>query len=401
MGNKARSDASAPRSTTTTRTPAAPPQRRYWSRRRAKQNQAVAASASNLIGPEPKIIYRNTTGVLQRKAKKSRDISTFLCHLTKMRMPALDGLRAASILLVLAAHLLPLGPKSLSLNETAGLMGMAIFFALSGFLIVSFLANGMALSIFVLRRIARIVPLAWLAIAILYIVFGGPLLPNLAFYANLPPIQLMVGGGHLWSLCVEIQFYAFASLLGLMPTRKALIVIPALCVLVTTLRILNNVPVDIVTWYRVDEILSGGTIALFYAGWFGRMPKLILRRIPFSITILLLFVCSHFEALQYFRAYAAALVLGATIYNLQPWEERILVNKPARYIAEISYALYVIHGMLIPTWLGSGEVIEKYLKRPLLIFATFGLSHLSTFYFERPITRLARTVETRRQATED
>lgn len=45
----------------------------------------------------------------------------------------LDGRRG--ILLVLAAHLLPLGPKSLSVNATAGPMDMALFFTLSGFLI--------------------------------------------------------------------------------------------------------------------------------------------------------------------------------------------------------------------------------------------------------------------------
>jgi len=43
------------------------------------------------------------------------------------RMPILDGWRAASILLVLGAHLLPIGPKVLGLNETAGAMGMALF----------------------------------------------------------------------------------------------------------------------------------------------------------------------------------------------------------------------------------------------------------------------------------
>ena len=53
------------------------------------------------------------------------------------RLPALDGLRAISILLVLAAHMLPLGPKILGLNFTAGAMGMSLFFALSGFLIAS------------------------------------------------------------------------------------------------------------------------------------------------------------------------------------------------------------------------------------------------------------------------
>ena len=53
------------------------------------------------------------------------------------------------------------------------------------------------------------------------------------------------------------------------------------------------------------------------------------------------------------------------------------------YIATISYALYIIHGGLEHTWLGDGEKIIKYVKRPLLFAATFLLAHLSTFYFEK------------------
>jgi hypothetical protein len=48
------------------------------------------------------------------------------------RLPVLDGLRAISILLVLATHMLPIGPKVLRLNETAGAMGMSLFFSLFG-----------------------------------------------------------------------------------------------------------------------------------------------------------------------------------------------------------------------------------------------------------------------------
>ena len=55
------------------------------------------------------------------------------------RFQVLDGWRGISIVLVLAAHFLPLGPKIWSLNSTVGPMGMALFFSLSGFLITSFL----------------------------------------------------------------------------------------------------------------------------------------------------------------------------------------------------------------------------------------------------------------------
>lgn len=306
-----------------------------------------------------------------------------------MRLPALDGLRAGSILLVLAGHLLPLGPKSWQLNASAGLMGMALFFALSGFLIVRFLAEGMALGDFALRRLARIVPLAWTAMLILWLSYGGSPLPNLLFISNLPPSTLMHGGAHLWSLGVEVQFYATVAVLCLF-SRRALYAVPVLCLAVTALRFYSGEPVSIVTWHRVDEILAGGTVALIFCGWFGERPKAMLRRVPVPLAALLLFACSYVDPLLYFRPYAGALVLGSAIYNLDRLSERILVNRPATYIADVSYGLYVIHGMLIATWLGSGDTLTKYLKRPILIAATFALAHLSRYYFEGPITRLAR-----------
>src|SRR4051794_4111276 len=104
------------------------------------------------------------------------------------RLPVLDGWRAISILLVLACHLLPLG--HFGLNDTAGAAGMALFFTLSGFLIVSFLRNGMAVGDFLVRRIARIVPLAWAGMTVL-VLWRQPdfttAARNYFFTANLPP----------------------------------------------------------------------------------------------------------------------------------------------------------------------------------------------------------------------
>src|SRR5690348_87525 len=77
------------------------------------------------------------------------------------RVPVLDGLRGISILLVLSAHMLPLGPKALKLNDAAGAMGMSLFFALSGFLITSVLHGNQNIFEFSVRRLARIIPLAY------------------------------------------------------------------------------------------------------------------------------------------------------------------------------------------------------------------------------------------------
>ena len=97
------------------------------------------------------------------------------------RLQVLDGWRGISILLVLAAHLLPLGPKAWALNETAGPMGMALFFTLSGFLITRFLLKHASIPDFLIRRTFRIVPLAWLSMIVAFPlagVAGSDYLPN-------------------------------------------------------------------------------------------------------------------------------------------------------------------------------------------------------------------------------
>jgi peptidoglycan/LPS O-acetylase OafA/YrhL len=56
-----------------------------------------------------------------------------------------------------------------------------------------------------------------------------------------------------------------------------------------------------------------------------------------------------------------------------------------RYVANISYALYVIHPLTAYGWMNEGSVLIKYLlKRPISLVLTFTLAHLSTFYWERP-----------------
>ena len=78
--------------------------------------------------------------------------------------------------------------------------------------------------------------------------------------------------------------------------------------------------------------------------------------------------------LQYLRPYGAATLVGASLTGAPALLQRILVSRPMAYVAEISYALYVIHGVLSHTWLGTGDRIEKYLKRPLLFGLTFALA---------------------------
>ena len=146
------------------------------------------------------------------------------------------------------------------------------------------------------------------------------------------------------------------------------------------------------TWLRVDEILAGGTVALAYSGWFGPRPLRLVRHINVYMMLPLLLLASHQAGgpLEYLRPYLAATMVAASLVNAPPLLARVFESRLIGWVATISYALYIIHGVLMNTWLGSGDLLEKYLKRPLLIGLTFLLAHVSTFKFEQPCIAYAK-----------
>ncbi|MDP2788007.1 MAG: acyltransferase [Pseudomonadota bacterium] len=319
------------------------------------------------------------------------------------RFQVLDGWRGISILLVLATHLLPLGPKAWQLNSTSGPLGMALFFTLSGFLIAHFLTNHANVVDFLIRRLFRIVPLAWLyiAIALLSTQAGTQSwLAHLFFYANWPPMQLGPVTSHIWSLCVEVQFYLGIALLVALLRQRGLLLIPLLCLAFTLYRVTNEVHIAINTYYRVDEILAGSILALIYNNKLGAWPREFLRRVNPLLVLILLIVSCHPESgfMNYPRPYLAAILVGSTLFNNGTRMAGAQDNRVLFYIAAVSYALYVIHPLLAHTWLGSGEGWDKYAKRPLLFAALFALAHLSTFHFEHKWMAYGKRLAKRQQA---
>lgn len=152
-------------------------------------------------------------------------------------MPGLDGLRAIAVLGVILYHL----------NFTwaeGGLLGVGVFFTLSGYLITDILLNqvnkgGIKLKSFWLARARRLLPALFLMLIVVtaWVTLIGPHQPpdfrsaalSAAAYFNnwwlivhdvsyfdrfAPPDPL----NHLWSLSVEEQFYIvwpFLLMLGL------------------------------------------------------------------------------------------------------------------------------------------------------------------------------------------
>ncbi|HFE38313.1 MAG TPA: acyltransferase [Gammaproteobacteria bacterium] len=311
----------------------------------------------------------------------------------KNRFPSLDGWRGISILFVLAAHLFPLGPKQWQMNSAVAVTGMVIFFNLSGFLITTILLRDRNIPYFLLRRFLRIVPLAWLVIFVTFTTLhqtsSHVWLSHLFFYANfVHPMTLTAETSHYWSLCVEMQFYLLVTALVLVFKRYAFYLLPVFGIGATLFRVYDGVGVTIVTYYRMDEIFAGCILALLYAKKDNNLVKNIFSHLNPVVLLPFVLLSSHPLAgpWQYFRPYFAMMLLGSTLFNLEKkgyrWN-KLLSSTNLQYIATISYALYIIHGGLRFSWLGSGGKLMRYLKRPLLLAVVFVLAHLSTFHYER------------------
>jgi peptidoglycan/LPS O-acetylase OafA/YrhL len=124
-------------------------------------------------------------------------------------MPALDGLRAVAIVLVVAYHSVP--------GLESGMVGVDVFFVLSGFLITSLIADGIRTGEFsrrrfYARRAIRLVP----ALVVTVVVFApiaaavtGPAawFGAIAALLYLTPVVPLTIFSHTWSLAYEEWFY--------------------------------------------------------------------------------------------------------------------------------------------------------------------------------------------------
>lgn len=299
-------------------------------------------------------------------------------------------------------HMLPVGPARWGGNAAVAATGMALFFGLSGFLIVTSLLRDDAVVPFIIKRLFRILPLAWLYALI---VVGGQgaswsvLSRYILFVANDSEATLAYAP-HFWSLSVEMQFYGFVALLVAIGGRRALWVLPVLAIGVTAARIGRHMVLGVETLDRIDEIMAGGTLALACArqwhppAWAAR-PGVILTLLAVLTLGMTTPMLVHGPVIAYVRPYLAALLIGLSLRMPQGRFCAILTGPVLRYVARISYALYVLHPLTYAGWMGSGDVRVRYTKRMVSLLLAFGGAHLSTFHFERPLTRLGQRIARR------
>ncbi len=310
----------------------------------------------------------------------------------------LDGIRAFSILFVLAGHMLPVGPSQWQLNAVVGTTGMGLFFCLSGFLITRFLYERPEIGVFLSRRIARILPLLVVYAFIFAVLIQkdwSMFLAAVFFYINYIDSILILGSNHLWSLCLEFHFYLSIGIAIWLFGKKGFWLVPIVALIVIALRIDAQAYISFRTHIRVDEILVGSMLALIWLNQSNRYAKIAISIFEkgFFVFALLLAIASHPEAgdINYLRPYFAMGVLGGAIFMKEGFVKKIFRLPILAYIAAISYALYVWHPMTVLGWFGEGSKIEIYfLKRPISFALTLALAHFSTHTFEKYFTDLAR-----------
>lgn len=347
--------------------------------------------------------------------------------------PALDGLRAVSILAVLAHHSNRLG---------GGYLGVDVFFALSGFLITALLTEEFArtgtitLRLFYARRALRLLPALLVFVTVctganLATVPAeyGPIaiheaLAVLFYVANWAwIIDLPLGVfSHTWSLGIEEQFYllwplALLGVLRVFTHRSAFILILLATFAGAAWRhALVSAGAGLHHLYRGldahgDSLLIGCTLSLALTAGL-RIP----RRATFvgltgvgglaALCLLSTFPESYVRYhVSLAAAFAAALIMVAVVCDSQSRLTRFLALPPLVGIGRISYGIYLWHfpvfylfGLTTPLGVAG---TTSWQATAMAWAVTFLTAVVSYAIIERPALTLKRTLHPRQNVSSE
>lgn len=304
--------------------------------------------------------------------------------------PELDGIRAIAILLVLAQHI------NVPSATLAGLVGVNLFFVLSGYLITSLLlreresTGRIDLRSFYERRIRRLVPAlvaVLIATGVLMAVQGrfGSYIPQAVvsfFYVS--DVAKAIGYdlgyvGHTWSLALEEQFYLiWPALLIFLPRRFLAPATIGGIVVAVALQLLL-VPGDVLAHFRpdvrADAVLWGCLIAL--------VPVAVPRWAA-AASLVALFVVSFTFLWPY--AIGLSSVLSAIFIAGAATLAPVLSARPLVRIGQISYAMYLWQA--IPVGLFEKQTLAgNVLAMAAVVAITIALALASERWIEKPFRK--------------
>ncbi|MCW2994987.1 MAG: acyltransferase, partial [Conexibacter sp.] len=367
------------------------------------------------------------------------------------RFAPVDGLRAVAAMAVLITHtafLSGFNGHGFPGQITARLdSGVALFFVISGFLLYRpFVAArlhgrpGPTIRRYARRRIIRIVPAYWLALTVLAIWPGLPLVHGHDFWVYYLFLQDFTvnwahgGIGAAWSLGVEVQFYVFLPFfaLGLARLVRGRAVRTQLQVEYAVLAGLAAISLGVRAWSFVDK--SPDTISQTILGtflWFAlgmglavtsaRWHDVPVAERPAPLRLIAerpLLLWAAAAALLVGVSQSGMPVLSLATYTLRDWmlghvlygmlavcfaapimlgvdgrggvPERLLTLRPIAWLGLISYGIFLWHHPLtgkfihVQDWTTHGSSIVYTLA---VFLAATTAATLSYYLLERPLLR--------------
>lgn len=271
-----------------------------------------------------------------------------------MRSRTLDGARGFGFLLVLFAHV---DPQRFML---LGIIGVAFFFALSGFLITRQITRETNIRRYYWRRLVRIMPLAYLYLAIngALAAAAGLSMSGYAWHFAFLSDWLLTaqaptftGGfvGHLWTIAVEVQFYMLWPAVLLVAGRRRVPVLIGIMVaaLLWRLAVTNPYAATITLPSRVDAFAAGAIAALLPAGrW--RIIAVGTGALVLVAAFVAMGPTDFANPLDWgskaaFLLTGLALVFGPSIPAIEQRAPRFLSNAALVWSGERAYSLYIWH----------------------------------------------------------
>ena len=355
-------------------------------------------------------------------------------------MPGLDGLRAIAVMAVIAYHLeIGFAP--------GGLLGVGVFFTLSGYLITDILLEGwvtrkLSLKNFWLARARRLLPALFtmLAVVLLWVWIGEPdllstlrgeTISSIFFVENWWAIGQDMSYfdrfgapspmSHLWSLAVEEQFYIIwpwllLLLLKVSPAKdhgrqaRRERIRPNLAILTLVLATISAVLMAVLytpgfdtnrvylgTDTRAFALLFGAALAMVWPS------RRLDRNLPFKarrnmdllgvgsllVIFLLIWQTTEFSPFLYRGGMVllaiATTVLVAVLAHPATRLGPIIGCRPLRWIGVRSYAIYLWQLPIIALTTPSGANGFSLVRSVLQVGATFAVAALSWKFIEDPI----------------
>jgi peptidoglycan/LPS O-acetylase OafA/YrhL len=352
----------------------------------------------------------------------------------KIYFPNLNGLRCIAAFLVIIHHIEQLKSilhwpnyyENAPMVQQLGILGVNLFFVLSGFLITylllaeEFFFKKISIRKFYVRRILRIWPLYFLIVLLAFFVlphiqifilpgfekdyihanFILRLVLYLAFLPNLAQALLGIVPyvSHTWSIGTEEQFYLMWPLFlkYLKKYRIALMIAIMIFYVLVSLflksSVSNFIPYKSVCkgfWmsFNINCMAVGGIFAI----WLFQKNKVLnyffkpfVFFLALAIVLLLLFNIIH---VTHFLQELYAILFAIIIVNLaaKPSLKLSLENYYLNYLGNISYGLYMYHPMAIVLSLficKSFHATSNIIIYLLSIAITIGIASVSYQYFE-------------------